>query len=250
FARRLTDGAHPLTARVLVNRVWHHHFGAGLVTTLGDFGALGDRPTHPALLDWLASEFVSSGWKLKALHRLIVTSTVYRQSCVNPAAQAADPDNRLLGRMRLRRLDAESLRDSLLAVSGRLNTSMFGAPVPVAVNPQGQFVVGAQTKDGNGDPTGVAALGGGEFRRSIYVQVRRTMPVGLMEAFDAPAISPNCDARPVSTVPPQALLLMNDQFVLERASDLAERLRRESPGGARDQVTLLWRLLFAVEPSE
>ncbi len=249
FAQKLTDGSNPLTARVLVNRVWHHHFGAGIVSTLGDFGALGERPTNPELLDWLASEFVASGWKLKALHRLIVTSTVYRQGTVNAAAQSADPDNRLLGRMRLLRLDAESLRDSLLATSGRLNTNMFGAPVPVAVNPQGQFVVGAQTKDGNGDPTGVAALDGSELRRSIYVQVRRTMPVGVMETFDAPAISPNCDARAVSTVPPQALLLMNDQFVLERAADLAERLHRERPGNVREQIELLWSLLFSATPS-
>ena len=249
FAQKLTDGSNPLTARVLVNRVWHHHFGAGIVSTLGDFGALGERPTNPELLDWLASEFVASGWKLKALHRLIVTSTVYRQGTVNAPAQSADPDNRLLGRMRLLRLDAESLRDSLLATSGRLNTNMFGAPVPVAVNPQGQFVVGAQTKDGNGDPTGVAALDGSELRRSIYVQVRRTMPVGVMETFDAPAISPNCDARAVSTVPPQALLLMNDQFVLERAADLAERLHRERPGNVREQIELLWSLLFSATPS-
>ncbi len=250
FAKSLTSGSHPLTARVLVNRVWHHHFGAGLVSTLGDFGALGERPTHPELLDWLANEFVSSGWSLKSLHRTIVTSGVYRQSSVNSSAQSADPDNRLLGRTRLRRLDAESMRDSLLAMSGRINTNMYGAAVPVAVNPQGQFVVGSQSKDNNGDPTGVAALGGAEFRRSIYVQVRRTMPVGVMETFDAPPVVPNCEARPVSTVAPQALMLMNDQFVLERASDLAERLRRERAGGARDQVSLLWRLLFAGEPSE
>jgi hypothetical protein len=250
FAKHLTSGEHPLTARVLVNRVWHHYFGAGLVSTLGDFGALGERPTHPELLDWLAGEFVSNGWKLKSLHRTIVTSAAYRQSSVNAAAQAADPDNRLLGRMRLRRLSAEGVRDSLLAISGRLNTNMFGAPVPVAVNPQGQFVVGSQNKDGNGDPTGVAGLGGAEYRRSIYVQVRRTMPVGVMETFDTPALSPNCEARPVSTVPPQALMLMNDLFVLDRASDLAERLRRERPGSAREQVVLLWRLLFAEEPTD
>jgi mono/diheme cytochrome c family protein len=250
FARYLTSGEHPLTARVFVNRVWHHYFGAGLVSTLGDFGSLGERPTHPELLDWLASEFVSSGWRLKSLHRTIVTSAAYRQGSVNPSAQDSDLDNRLLGRMHLRRLDSEGVRDSLLAVSGRLNTNMFGAPVPVAVNPQGQFVVGSQNKDGNGDPTGVAGLGGAEFRRSVYVQVRRTMPVGVMEAFDTPALSPNCEARPVSTVPPQALMLMNDLFVLERASDLAERLRRERPGGARDQIALLWRLLFAAEPTD
>lgn len=250
FAKYITSDAHPLTARVLVNRVWHHYFGVGLVSTLADFGALGERPTHPELLDWLASEFVASGWKLRSLHRTIVTSAAYRQGSVNAAAQSADPDNRLLGRMRLRRLDSEAVRDSLLAVSGRLNTNMFGAPVPVAVNPQGQFVVGSQNKDNNGDPTGVAGLGGPEFRRSIYVQVRRTRPVGVMEAFDTPGLSPNCEARPVSTAPPQALMLMNDQFVLERASDLAERLRRERPGRARDQIVLLWRFLFAVEPTD
>lgn len=250
LAVSLTSGSHPLTARVMVNRVWHHYFGAGIVGTLGDFGQLGERPTHPELLDWLASEFVANGWKLKALHRLIVTSAAYRQSSVHVAAQAVDPDNRLLGRMRLRRLDAESVRDSILAVSGRLDTNRFGPPVPVAVNPQGQVVVGAQNRDGNGDPTGVGSLGGGEFRRSLYVQFRRTMPLGVMETFDTPTLNPNCEARAVSTVPPQALMLLNDGFVLDRALDLAERLRRERPGSAREQMAILWRLLFAAEPTE
>lgn len=250
FARMLTQGKHPLTPRVMVNRVWHHYFERGLVPSLGDFGVLGERPSHPELLDWLASEFVASGWKLKSLHRLIVTSTAYRQGSHNPAAQNADPDNRLLGRFGLRRLDAEGLRDSLLAVSGRLDTTMYGAPVPVAFNGRGQVVVGSQNRDGNGDPTGAASLGGAEHRRSIYLQVRRTMPLGVLEPFDPPAINPNCEIRPVSTVAPQALMLLNDQFILDRATDLAERLRRESPGGARHQISRLWRLLFGVEPSE
>lgn len=250
FARSLTQGSHPLTPRVLVNRVWHHYFERGLVPTLGDFGMLGERPTHPELLDWLASEFVSSGWKLKSLHRLIVTSTTYRQSSHHPTAQTADPDNRLLGRFGLRRLDAESLRDSLLAVSGRLDTTMFGAPIPVAFNGRGQVVVGSQNRDGNGDPTGAASLGGAEHRRSIYLQVRRTMPLGVLEPFDSPAITPNCEIRPVSTVAPQALMLLNDPFVLDRATDLAERLRRETPGGVRSQISRLWRLVFSVEPTE
>jgi len=250
FAGMLTSGSHPLTPRVMVNRVWHHYFERGLVPTLGDFGMLGERPTHPDLLDWLASEFVASGWKLKSLHRLIVNSTAYRQGARNPVAQNTDPENRLLGRFGLRRLDAEALRDSLLAVSGRLDATMFGAPVPVAFNGRGQVVVGAQNRDGNGDPTGAAALGGAEHRRSIYLQVRRTMPLGVLEPFDAPAINPNCEIRPVSTVPPQALMLLNDQFVLDRATDLAERIRRESPGGARHQISRLWRLLFGVEPNE
>jgi mono/diheme cytochrome c family protein len=249
WARMLTSGHHPLTARVLVNRVWHHYFGAGLVSTLGDFGQLGERPTHPELLDWLADEFVERGWRLKALHRLIVTSGVYRQGSVHPASQRVDPDNRLLGRMRLRRLDSESVRDSMLAVCGRLNPAMFGAGVPVAINAQGQVVVGSQARDGNGDPTGVGGLSGGEFRRSLYVQVRRTMPLGVMETFDTPSLSPNCEARAVSTVAPQALLLLNDGFVLERSTDLAERIRRERPGNLREQLVLLWQLLFAVEPN-
>ena len=248
FARTLTDGSNPLTPRVLVNRMWHHLFGQGLVSSLGDFGALGERPSHPELLDWLASEFMSGGWRLKALHRLIVTSAAYRQSSVNAAAQAVDPDNRLLGRMRMRRLDAESLRDSLLALSGRLNPVSFGPPIPVAVNPQGQFVVGTQSRDVNGNPSGVGGLGGQEYRRSSYVQVRRSMPVGVMETFDAPTLTPNCEARPVSTVPPQALMLMNDSFVLSSAADLAERLRREHPQSIRDQLNRLWRLAYVRDP--
>lgn len=249
FARALTDGSNPLTPRVLINRMWHHLFGQGLVSSLGDFGALGERPSHPELLDWLASEFIYDGWRLKALHRLIVTSTAYRQGSVNATAQAADPDNRLLGRMRMRRLDAESLRDSLLSLSGRLNLVSFGPPIPVAVNPQGQFVVGTQSRDRNGNPSGVAGLGGQEYRRSIYVQVRRSMPVGIMETFDSPTLKPNCEARFFSTVPPQALMLMNDHFVLSTASDLAERLRREQPDSVPEQLNLLWRLTYIREAS-
>lgn len=249
LARRLMDRANPLTARVWVNRVWMHHFGVGLVSTSGDFGALGERPSHPELLDWLADDFLSNGWRMKRLHRLIVTSSAYRQSTVNTAAQKKDPDNRLLGRMRLRRLDAESVRDGMLAVSGRLDPTPFGPPVPVAVNPQGQFVVGRQKRDGNGDAVGVDAGGAGDFRRSVYVQVRRTTPVGVLETFDAPVVNPNCEQRPMSTVAPQSLMLLNDGFVLERASDLAARIRSESPGDARAQVTRLWRLLFAEEPN-
>ena len=250
FAKSLTNGAHPLTPRVLINRVWHHYFGRGIVPTLADFGQLGERPSHPELLDWLASEFMDSGWKLKSLHRFIVTSAAYRQDSRNPAASAADPDNRWLGRTSLRRLDAESLRDGMLAVSGRLDATPFGPPVPVAFNGRGQVVVGAQNRDGNGDATGAAALGGAEYRRSIYLQVRRSMALGILEPFDAPVVNPNCEARPVSTVPPQALMLLNDQFVLDRSTDLAERLRREAPGQSRAQIERLWRILFGMRPSD
>lgn len=249
LARWMTSPANPLTPRVLVNRVWHHHFGTGLVPTTGDFGALGERPSHPELLDWLASEFVTQGWSLKALHRVIVLSRAYQQSSIHPIDEQRDPENRLVGRMRLRRLDSESLRDSLLMISGRLNETLYGAPVPVAISPQGQFVVGVQNKDRNGDPAGVGGVDGAENRRSIYVQVRRSMPVGIMETFDSAALSPNCEARPTSTGAAQALMLLNDQFVLERAADLADRLRREHPGQLRNQIDRLWRLAYAVEPT-
>jgi len=249
LARRLTDRNNPLTARVWVNRLWHEHFGMGLVATPGDFGALGERPSHPELLNWLAADFMDHGWKNKRLHRLIVTSAAYRQGTVNAAAQKKDPDNRLLGRFRLRRLDAESLRDSLLAVSGRLDATRFGPPVPIAVNAQGQFVVGRQKRDGNGDAVGVETGGTADFRRSVYVTVRRTMPVGVLETFDAPVVNPNCEARPVSTAAPQSLMFLNDGFVLDRALDLAQRLRREAPGDEPAQLARLWRLLFLQSPS-
>jgi hypothetical protein len=249
LARRLTDRNNPLTARVWVNRLWHEHFGMGLVATPGDFGALGERPSHPELLNWLAADFMDHGWKNKRLHRLIVTSAAYRQGTVNAAAQKKDPDNRLLGRFRLRRLDAESLRDSLLAVSGRLDTTRFGPPVPIAVNAQGQFVVGRQKRDGNGDAVGVETGGTADFRRSVYVTVRRTMPVGVLETFDAPVVNPNCEARPVSTAAPQSLMFLNDGFVLDRALDLAQRLRREAPGDEPAQLARLWRLLFLQSPT-
>lgn len=248
LARRLTDRKNPLTARVWVNRLWYQHFGMGLVATPGDFGVLGERPSHPELLDWLAADFMDHGWKNKRLHRLIVTSAAYRQSSVNTAAQRKDPDNRLLGRFRLRRLDAESVRDSLLAVSGRLDASRFGPPVPIAVNAQGQFVVGRQKRDGNGDAVGVEVGGTADFRRSLYVMVRRTMPVGVLETFDAPVVNPNCEARPVSTAAPQSLMFLNDGFVLDRSLDLAQRLRREYPGDEPAQIDRLWQLLFAQSP--
>src|SRR5262249_45117084 len=143
FARHLTSGRHPLTARVLVNRVWLHHFGRGIVGTPGDFGVLGERPTHPELLDWLAAEFMEGGWRLKRLRRLIMTSAAYRQSSRRtPELQKLDPDNRLLGRMSVRRLEAEALRDAILAVSGKLNAKPFGPPVPVMHDDVGQVVLG------------------------------------------------------------------------------------------------------------
>ncbi|HET6426700.1 MAG TPA: PSD1 and planctomycete cytochrome C domain-containing protein, partial [Planctomycetaceae bacterium] len=154
YARHLTSGQHPLTARVIVNRVWMHHFGRGLVSTVGDFGTLGEKPSHPELLDWLAADFMEHGWQVKRLHRQLVLSTAYRQaSARRPELDAVDPENRLLGRMSVRRLDAESLRDSLLALTGQLSDKMFGPPVAVTPDEVGQIVVGVDTRDSAGRPT-------------------------------------------------------------------------------------------------
>jgi hypothetical protein len=251
YARHLTDGRHPLVARVLVNRFWLHHFGRGLVATPADFGILGQAPSHSALLDWLADDFMAGGWKLKRLQRMIVTSTAYRQSSQHRAElDAVDPENRLLGRMSIRRLEAEMLRDALLTTSGRLSAKMFGPPVPVTPDEVGQIVVGVDTRDSAGRPTGkVVDLGEDEFRRSIYVQVQRSKPLGMLETFDAPVMSPNCELRASSTNAPQSLLLMNNTFVLQQAEAMAQRIEKEAGSDPAAQFRRAWQLAFCRAPS-
>ena len=252
YARSLVDGKHPLTARVLVNRVWLRHFGKGIVNTPGDFGFLGERPTHPELLDWLANDFMAGGWKMKRLHKLMVTSAAYRQSSRQEAElRKVDPDNRLLGRMSVRRLEAEAVRDAILAVSGKLNAKQFGPPVPIAFDDLGQIVVGVDTTDAAGRPTGKqVSLGGDEYRRSLYVQVRRSRPLSILETFDGAAVTPNCEIRSASTVTPQALMLMNSRFIHEQAESFAQRVAKEAGKDGRTQVTLAWRLAFAHEATK
>ncbi len=251
FAKSITDGKHPLTTRVLVNRVWHHHFGHGIVGSLGDFGHLGDRPTHPELLDWLADEFVAKGWSLKAMHRLILTSTAYRQSSVREAQKdRLDPDNRLLGRMNSRRLEAETIRDAMLLVSGKFNPKMFGAPVPVMIDETGQVVVGVNTNDTAGRPSGkFVPLNGDEFRRSLYVQMRRSQPLGMLETFDLPRMEPNCELRNASTVAPQSLAMMNSDFTLTQSKYFAERVVRDAGTDPATQIKRAWELTFGVPPT-
>ena len=251
FAKWLTDGNHPLTARVLVNRMWMHHFGRGIVGTPGDFGALGERPSHPELLDWLAAEVVRQGWRLKPIHRMILTSTAYRQSSRRTAkGEAADPDNRLLWRMNIHRMEAESIRDSMLAVAGNLNAKMFGPPVPVMADEVGQIVVGRENLDGEGKVDKPIPLNGDEFRRSLYVQVRRSKILSMLECFDVPVMEPNCEARSFSTVAPQALLLMNNTFVLAQSEQFAKRVRTHAGDDAAARVALAWKLAFSRSPSE
>ena len=249
FAKALTEGQHPLVSRVFVNRIWRNHFGRGLVSTPGDFGRMGDRPTHPEMLDWLASEFMAGGWKLKPLHKLLVMSATYRQSSVNAKSMQVDPDNRFYARRALQRLDAETLRDAVLTVSGKLNATQFGPPVPIAQDGAGRVVAGQQKTDGRGDPTIVEPIGDQEFRRSVYLQVRRSLPVTVLEAFDAPVMSPNCDARPHTTVTPQSLMMLNDTFILAQSKFFAEHLCRESPGSLRAQIRQAWRRVLLREPA-
>ncbi|MCH2373865.1 MAG: DUF1553 domain-containing protein, partial [Planctomycetes bacterium] len=246
YARWLMSGKHPLVARVLVNRVWMHFFGRGLVNTPSDFGVLGGRPSHPELLDWLASELVESGWRLKHLHRLILRSTVYRQtSHADAEKHAIDPNNTFYWRSTVRRVEAEIIRDRTLATSGALNPTMYGPAVRVEEDSVGQIVV-ARPKS----PAALSLAAKREdFRRSIYVQVRRSKPVGMLRQFDMPEMKVNCEKRTSSTVSTQSLMLMNGEFVIEQSELFAKRLVREVPGDRRAQVALAWLLAYSRRPT-
>ena len=222
WARHLVSGQHPLSGRVLANRIWLHHFGRGIVETPGEFGVLGTRPTHPELLDWLADELVRQGWSLKRMHKLLMTSSAYRQSSrrIDPKASAIDTDGALYSRFSVRRLEAEIIRDRMLATCGRIDRTQFGPPVEVIEDFAGQIHV----KDDSA-------------RRSVYVQTRRSKPVSLLTAFDAPVMSVNCDRRTNSTVALQSLMLMNGDFTLKQSQHLATRLRAETPADLDRDLT-------------
>ncbi|WP_461784448.1 PSD1 and planctomycete cytochrome C domain-containing protein [Prosthecobacter sp.] len=243
YAQWLTSGKHPLVARVLVNRFWLNHMGRGIVNTPGDFGRQGELPTHPELLDYLADEFVKSGWKLKSLHRLILLSAAYRQSSVNDASLRADPENRFYARFKMRRLDAETLRDSMLATTGTLVQASYGPPSGIGRDPQGRVITGIDK--GTITTHKVDPAGADDFRRSIYVQVRRSKPVTVLDTFDAPTMSPNCEMRAQTTVAPQSLLLMNDTFVLDSSRRLADRVTAEAPNDRAKQLQRVWSLLYS-----
>jgi hypothetical protein len=223
LARRVIDPANPLPARVLVNRLWKHHFGDGLVRSVDDFGAMGERPSNPELLDWLARQFVEGGWSIKAMHREMVLSRAYRMaSTLDSVSESADPNNRLLHRMNVRRLESEAIRDAMLAVSGRLDRTPFGRSVPPYLTP---FM------DGRGRPAATGPLDGAG-RRTVYLNVRRNFLNPMLLAFDFPAPASTMGRRNVSNVPAQALTLLNDPFVLDQARLWADRLC-SAPGGPR-----------------
>lgn len=236
FARWLTSTENPLLARVLVNRVWQHHFGVGLVATPDNLGRSGARPSHPELLDYLASEFVNNGWSIKALHRLIMRSAVYQQSSApRPELARVDADNRLLGRFPLRRLDAEAVRDALLSVAGELDLRMGGPYVPTQRTAEGT-VEAADNRDGY-------------KRRAVYLQQRRTQVETLAQLFDAPAMVSTCSVRPTSTVPLQALALLNSEFVRQRGKAFAVRVQREA-NDSEQRLTLAFRLACSRPPTD
>ena len=250
FSQHLTDNKHPLTARVLVNRFWLHHFGRGIVDTPGDFGRLGELPSHPELLDWLASDFMKHGWKLKRLHKLIMTSNAYRQASQRSTKQdKIDPDNRLLGRMNVRRMEAESIRDAILSLSGQINLKVGGKPVPVMEDEVGQFIIGKENLDGERKPGKSVNLKDEQYRRSLYVQVRRSRKLSFLDAFDSPAMEPNCAKRSVSTVAPQALIFMNNQFVIGQSRVMAERLRKLATDDLDGQLAAGWEHALGHKPT-
>jgi hypothetical protein len=235
FARWVTSPENPLFARVLVNRIWQHHFGTGIVATPDNLGASGSRSSHPELLDYLAAEFVRSGWSIKAVHRLILTSTVYRQkSEPRESLDAIDPDNRLLTRYPLRRLDAEAIRDAMLHVSGELDTRAGGPYVPTR-----------RTAEGTID---IAENADGAHRRSVYLQQRRTQVTTFLQLFDAPSIVTTCGKRSPSTVPLQSLLLLNSEFARARGKTFAARLEREAGSDTGKRLERAFRLACGRPP--
>jgi hypothetical protein len=247
LARWLCEPDHPLTGRVIVNRLWQHHLGAGIVATPNDFGAMGEKPTHPELLDYLATELVHQGWKLKVLHRLIVTSAVYKQASSpdsNPAAKKAaetDPDNKLLWHARVKRREAEAIRDAVLQASGQLNMRMYGPSncpdLPELVVKENRY---------SWDPDERPA---DRNRRSIYLLAKRNFVYPLFAAFDQPDRVNSCPVRAATITAPQALAMLNGEFTLAQARLLAGDLLAAHGRASRELIRAAYRRAFSREPA-
>jgi hypothetical protein len=245
LAKWVADPDNPLTARVMVNRIWQYHFGRGIVATPNDFGRMGVRPTHPELLDYLANEFVASGFSVKHIHRLILNSNAYRQasSTTNAPAMEKDPENKLVWKFNRRRLEAEEIRDAMLAVSGTLNDKQGGPSVIVPID---QTLVGALYKPSQWAVTKDPAE---HSRRSVYLIAKRNLRLPFMEVFDAPDTLVSCPRRESSTHAPQALELLNGDLANREAELLAKRLESEAGTDPRKQVDLAYRLVAGRAPS-
>ena len=244
LAAWLTRADNPLTARVIVNRLWQHHFGRGIASTPSDFGVRGEPPSHPELLDWLAAELIGHGWRLKPLHRLMVTSSAYRQSSKpSPKLAADDPENTLLGRMNRRRLDAEGLRDAMLAVTGELNGKMAGPGVlaPIEKEIEDLIFTEAEAVDLWPEDRNPAE----HLRRSLYLFRKRNVRYPLFDAFDAPDTQSACPRRATSTHALQALALLNSEFAAARAMGLARRILREGGNSSDDRIKRAYQLALA-----
>ena len=239
LARWLADPEHPLTSRVMVNRIWYYHFGRGLVRTPSDFGFGGGRPSHPELLDWLATEFVARGWSAKYLHRLILLSSVYRQASRLGPQAARDGDNEWLWRYRPRRLEAEPLHDTILAVAGSLDLTAGGPGYEVFL-PDSSNVKVYEPKP---------LLGPGEWRRMIYQNKPRMRLDPTFGVFDCPDASQSTARRNISTTALQSLNLLNSRFMLQQSQLFADRLTAERPGDVDAQIVRAFQLSFGRLPA-
>jgi hypothetical protein len=249
LARWLTDPGSPaagLLARVLVNRVWKQLYGQGIVPTTDNFGAQGQPPTHPELLDWLARGFIEGGWRIKPLIRLMTVSTAYRQSSherhlrdggAGPAT--VDPGNELLWRQRLRRLESEVVRDSILGVSGDLSRAMGGPPVPTRARPDGHVVVALDQLNRPSE----------QYRRSVYLVARRSYNLSLLTAFDQPLVATNCLRRASSAVPLQSLFMLHDALLADQAEHFAGRVERLAPATPSRRIEAAFRVALARRPN-
>jgi hypothetical protein len=245
LARWLVQPDHPLTARVMVNRVWHWHFGEGLVSTPGDFGKMGQPPSHPELLDWLAIQFVRNGWRLKDLHRLIMNSAAYQRSSRFASKENVriDADNRLLWRANRRRLEGEAIWDNLHATAGTLNPALGGRPVvPPLIEEELSALRDRWHWTVSADPAE-------HTRRGMYILVRRNFRFPLLEAFDAPVNSVSCPKRETTTVAPQALWLMNNRVAQQQARAFAARLVRETGSKPENWIERAWLLALGRPPT-
>ncbi len=243
LANWIASAENPLTARVMVNRIWQHHFGKGLVGTPNDFGHMGEQPTNPELLDWLATEFVRQGWSIKAMHQSILNSRTYQQASAFESAgnTKIDPENHYLWRMPLERAEGEIIRDSILAVSGELNPKMGGPGVFPEVDPEilkgSAYQKWPQTKDG-------PEL----WRRSVYVTEMRTITAPILDLFDPPDKVGSCARRNVTTIAPQSLQLLNDRFVAGQSEMFARRVLDEAGRDRAAQIRRAFYLALSREP--
>ncbi len=248
LANWLASPENPLTARVMVNRIWQFRMGTGIIRTPNDFGVMGDRPSNQALLDWLATEFTAKGWSVKTLDRMLVTSSVYRQSSQpDKTREAVDPDNRMYWRMNRKRMAGETLRDSILAVTGTLNPKLGGRPVRIPIEPEVYDLIFTEhERDGlwpvNPDKTV-------QDRRSIYLYNKRSVRLPMLTSFDQPDAITSCPVRPVSTHPLQALSLMNSDFMQEQSQAFAARLQKQCKDNHACAVNAAWELTLARKPT-